>query len=182
MSAERILNSRSLPDIDLNWAETKQVVQASKDILGEDGIYFMVAYKPLQKSSAFRLWCKAHNYNFEEYNEVGKNLEQYIDDPKWGKIIKDSEVFQGVIESIAPSSCSYLLLDKPISSEVGLIKVGDEICCCLDGYNCDYYKYLKNDYLVVKVWKIISEVYKLIGRPIDDISTLVNNFFIIELR
>ena len=58
---------------------------------------------------------------------------------------------------------------------IGLIKVGDEICCCLDGYNCDVYKFLKNDYLTVKVWELISRVYELIGRPIDDIGTLVNN-------
>ena len=30
-------------------------------------------------------------------------------------------------------------------------------------------------YLTVKIYKIVAEVYKLIGRPIDDISTLINN-------
>lgn len=175
MSAERIIESRSLPDIDLNWANVEPVIQASKDILGEDGIYYMVAYKPLQESSAFRLWCKANGYNINEYDEIAKDLENYIDDKKWGNIIEDSKIFRGVIESIAPSPCSFLLLDKPISEEVGLIKVGNVTCCALDGYNCDVYKYLKNDYLTVKVYEIIDKVYKLIGRPIDDISTLVNN-------
>lgn len=175
MSAERILQSRSLPDIDLNWADTEPVVQASKDILGDDGIYFMVSFKPLQESSAFRLWCKANNYIYDEYNEVGKNLDLYREDKKWGSVIKDSEKFIGVIESVSPSSCSYLLSSKPISKEVSLLKVGDLICCNLDGYNCDYYKYLKNDYLIVTVWKLISETYKLINKPIDDIATLVNN-------
>ena len=50
-----------------------------------------------------------------------------------------------------------------ISEIVGLVKVGDVTCCCLDGYNCDVYKYLKNDYLTVMVYQIIDEVYKLIG-------------------
>lgn len=175
MSAERIIESRSLPDIDLNWANVEPVIQASKDILGEDGIYYMVAYKPLQESSAFRLWCKANGYNINEYDEIAKDLENHLDDKKWGCVIEKSKIFRGVIESIAPSPCSFLLLDKPISKEVGLIKVGDIICCALDGYNCDVYKYLKNDYLTVKVYEIIDKVYKLIGRPIDDISTLVNN-------
>ena len=175
MSAERILSSRSLPDIDLNWANVEPVIQASKDILGEDGIYYMVAYKPLQESSAFRLWCKANGYNINEYNEIAKDLENHLEDKKWSSVIEDSKVFRGVIESIAPSPCSFLLLDKPISEEVGLIKVGNVTCCALDGYNCDVYKYLKNDYLTVKVYEIIDKVYKLIGRPIDDISTLVNN-------
>lgn len=175
MSAERILSSRSLPDIDLNFADVKPVIKASKDILGNDGIYYMIAYKPLQEASAFRLWCKAIGMHIDEYNDVAKNLDSYIEDRKWGKIIEDSKVFRKVIESVAPSPCSFLLLDKPISEEVGLIKVGNEICCAIDGYNCDVYKFLKNDYLTVSVYRIISMVYELIGRPIDDIETLLSN-------
>ena len=175
MSAERILSSRSLPDIDLNWADVTPVIQASKDILGEDGIYYMIAYKPLQESSAFRLWCKANDMHISEYDEIAKNLEEYEDHPDWKKLIEDSKVFRGVVESVAPSPCSFLLSNDKISEIVGLVKVGDVTCCCLDGYNCDVYKYLKNDYLTVLCYKIIDEVYKLIGRPIDDINTLIKN-------
>lgn len=183
MSAERILSSRSLPDIDLNFANVEPAIQASKDILGEDGIYYMVAFKPLQRSSAFRLWCKARGYAIDEYDEVAKLLgdKDYTDDQfktdnkKWAIELENSKVFRGVVESVAPSPCSFLLSNNPISEEVGLIKVGDVICCAIDGYNCDVYKYLKNDLLTVKVYDIIDKTYKLIGRPIDDIATLVNN-------
>ena len=179
MSAERILSSRSLPDIDLNFANVEPVIKASKDILGEEGIYYMVAYKPLQESSAFRLWCKANGYHIDEYDEVAKDLENHLEDKKWKQTIEDSKIFRGVVESIAPSPCSFLLLDKPIPEEVGLIRVGNMnnyvMCCALDGYNCDVYKYLKNDYLTVKVYEIIDKVYKLIGRPIDNIDTLISN-------
>ena len=175
MSAERILSSRSLPDIDLNWADVAPVIQASKDILGEDGIYYMIAYKPLQESSAFRLWCKANDMHISEYDEIAKNLEEYENHKDWKQLIEDSKVFRGVVESVAPSPCSFLLSNDKISEIVGLVKVGDVTCCCLDGYNCDVYKYLKNDYLTVMVYQIIDEVYKLIGRPIDDISTLIKN-------
>ena len=175
MSAERILSSRSLPDIDLNWANVDPVIQASKDLLGEDGIYYMIAYKPLQESSAFRLWCKAHDMHISEYDEVAKDLESYVDDEKWKDLIDGSKKFRGVVESIAPSPCSFLLSNDKISEMVGLIKVGDVTCCCLDGYNCDVYKFLKNDYLTVTVYQLISDVYKLLGKPIDDINTLVAN-------
>ena len=175
MSAERILSSRSLPDIDLNFADVSPVIQASKDILGDDGIYYMIAYKPLQESSAFRLWCKAQDMHISEYDEVAKNLEEHLEDPKWKKIIEDSKVFRGVVESVAPSPCSFLLSNDKISEMVGLVKVGDVMCCCLDGYNCDVYKFLKNDYLTVMVYQLIDETYKLIGRPIDDIATLIKN-------
>lgn len=175
MSAERILSSRSLPDIDLNWADVTPVIQASKDLLGEDGIYYMIAYKPLQESSAFRLWCKAHDMHISEYDEVAKNLEEYEDDAQWKDLIEGSKKFRGVVESVAPSPCSFLLSNDKISEVVGLLKVGDVTCCCLDGYNCDVYKYLKNDYLTVTVYQLISDVYKLLGKPIDNIDTLVKN-------
>ena len=175
MSAERILSSRSLPDIDLNWADVTPVIQASKDLLGEDGIYYMIAYKPLQESSAFRLWCKAHDMHISEYDEIAKNLEMYENDEKWKDLIEGSKKFRGVVESVAPSPCSFLLSNDKISEMVGLIKVGDITCCCLDGYNCDVYKYLKNDYLTVTVYQLISDVYKLLGKPIDNIDTLVKN-------
>ena len=175
MSAERILSSRSLPDIDLNFASVDPVIQASKDILGDDGIYYMIAYKPLQESSAFRLWCKANDMHISEYDDIAKNLEEYENHPDWKQLIEDSKVFRGVVESVAPSPCSFLLSNDKISEIVGLVKVGDVTCCCLDGYNCDVYKYLKNDYLTVMVYQIIDEVYKLVGRPIDDINTLIKN-------
>jgi DNA polymerase III alpha subunit len=175
MSAERILSSRSLPDIDLNWSNVEPVIQASKDLLGEDGIYYMIAYKPLQESSAFRLWCKANDMHISEYDDIAKNLEIYENDSKWKKLIEGSKVFRGVIESVAPSPCSFLLSNDKISEMVGLLKVGDVTCCCLDGYNCDVYKFLKNDYLTVTVYQLISDVYKLLGKPIDDIDSLIKN-------
>lgn len=190
MTDTRILASRSLPDIDLNWSDVKPVIKASQDYLGEDGIRQMVSFKPLQNSSAFRLWCKALGMKIDEYEDVAIDLGKYKkeydgiykDDEKWKQLIEDSKHFKGVIESIAPSPCSYLLLDKNISEEIGLLSVGagDDstdkkvICCCLDGLYCDMYKYLKNDYLIVTVWDIISRVYKEIGQPIDNIKDLLS--------
>ena len=149
----------------------------------------MVSFKPLQSSSAFRLWCKAKGMKIGSYDEVAKDLRnykkeylgEYKDDPKWMKLIEESQVFKGVIESIAPSPCSYLLYDKSISEEIGLMSIGSEtsknekvLCCVLDGKNCDKYKYLKNDYLIVTCWDIISKVYQKLGKPIDDIKTLLS--------
>lgn len=191
MSAERILNSRSLPDIDLNYADQEPVIKASKDVLGENQIYQMVAFKPMQRSSAFRLWCKAHDYDIDDYDDIGKELSDKHNKsedikkkyPNFATEIDESEKwFRGVIESVAPSPCSFLLLNEDIREQVGLIRVGDDtgkkkyiICCAMDGYNCDVYKYVKNDILQVTVYSIVDKVYKLIGRPIDDIATLINN-------
>ena len=169
MSAERILLARSLPDIDLNCCDNKPFIKATEDLLGKENCAWMISYKPLQESNAFRLWCKAKKLNFEEYNEVGKNLDQYRNDEYWGKIIKDSSRFVGVVESISPSPCSMLVYDKNVSEEVGLVRTEDGMCCLLDGYNCDKYKYLKNDLLTVTVWSTIRSVYELLDKDVPSI-------------
>lgn len=172
MSTTRILQSKSLPDIDTNVAFQQPFIDASKELLGEDNCQWMVSFKPLQDSSAFRLYCKAIDMEVEEYDEIAKNLDEYREDNKWKEIIEESKHFIGVVEAIAQSPCSTLLLSNPISEEIGLIKVGEVICCNIDGINCDRYKYLKNDILSVSVYKIINDVCNLIGIDIPTISEL----------
>ena len=164
MSITRINETKSLPDIDLNWADVEAPIKASKEILGDDGVYYMIAYKPLQDSSAFRLWCKANDMDISEYNDVAKDLDSYENDEKWKQLIDESKVFRGVIESVSPSPCSVLLYDKPISQEIGLIRLTNKItgkhvfCVCMDKHSADEYKFLKNDYLVVQVLNICMSI------------------------
>lgn len=131
MSIKRILETKSIPDIDTNLVDPIPFIKASKELLGEDNCYYMISYKPLQESSAFRLYCKSIDMNINEYNEIAKDLDKYKNNEKWGNIIKKSIPFIGVIESVSPSPCSTLLLSKPISREIGLLKVGNIICCNL---------------------------------------------------
>ena len=153
----------------MNCCDNKPFIKATEDLLGKENCAWMISYKPLQESNAFRLWCKAKELNFEEYNEVGKNLDQYRDDEYWGQIIKDSNRFVGVVESISPSPCSMLVYDKDVSEEVGLVRTEDGMCCLLDGYNCDKFKYLKNDLLTVTVWSTIRSVYELLDKDVPSI-------------
>lgn len=175
MSIERILGARSLPDIDLNTADAEPFIQASKDLLGENNCGWMISWKPLQESSGFRLYCKAIGLEIGEYNEIAKDLDRYKEDPTWKPIIEESKRFIGVVEGISESPCSMVLYDKDVRSEIGMIKTPNgKICCLLDGYNCDKYKYLKNDYLTVTVWAIIRDVCKLAEIPIPTIKELDN--------
>lgn len=178
MSTERILSARSLPDIDLNTEDASAFIQATKDLLGEENCAWLVSFKPLQRASAFRLYCKSIDMKIKEYDEVAKDLDRYVDDKKWKDIIKESEHFVGVVESISPSPCSMLLYDKPVDEEIGLIRTKDGICCNLDGYNCDKYKYLKNDYLKVQVWSLIRKTCELANikiPTIDELNELLDN-------
>lgn len=173
MSIERILGARSLPDIDLNTADADPFIQASKDLLGENNCGWMISWKPLQEASGFRLYCKAIGMDIGEYNDVAKDLDKYRDDPIWSKVIEASKPFIGVVEGVSESPCSMVLYDKDVRNEIGMIKTPNgKICCMLDGYNCDKYKYLKNDYLTVKVWAIIRDVCKLANIPIPNINEL----------
>ena len=172
MSVSRILESGQIPDIDFNFSSVEPVIQASKDILGEDNIYYMSAYGTMQESGAFRNLCRAKGLPPESYNDVAKNLENHINDVTWKDLIEDSKKFIGVIDSISPSPCSFIMLDKPISTNIGLIRVGNELCASIDGYTADSWGYLKNDYLTVDVWKIISETFKMVGKEIPSIKEL----------
>ncbi len=177
MSVERILGTRSLPDIDLNTTDRVPFIKATEDLLGADNCAWMLAWKPLQDASAFRTYCKGIGKDISEYDNVAKNLELYENDNKWKDIIKESKRFVGVIESISESPCSMLLYDKPVRKELGLVRTSkDKLCCLLDGYNCDKYKYLKNDYLTVTVWSIIRDVCKLANIPIPTIKEIDDLF------
>lgn len=176
MSVERILGTRSLPDIDLNTTDRVPFIKATEDLLGAENCAWMLVWKPFQDASAFRTYCKGIGKDISEYDNVAKDLESYENDPKWKDIIKESKHFVGVIESISESPCSMVLYDKPIRRELGFVKTPKEniYCCLLDGYNCDKYKYLKNDYLTVTVWAIIRDVCKLANISIPTIREIDN--------
>ena len=105
----------------------------------------MYALGTMKESSAFRNLCRAYGIPMDEYNEVGKNLDNYRTDKKWKSIIDEAQKYIGTIESISPSPCSFVLSNKPLSQELSLIRVGNEMCACIDGYTSDVWKYLKND-------------------------------------
>ena len=172
MSKTRILQTRSLPDIDLNVMAQEPFIKATEDLLGKENCAWMLSYKPLQDSSAFRLWCKALGMENDGYNEVAKNLDNYRDDKEWADIIEESKHFIGVVESVSPSPCSMLLYDKPVNEEIGIIRTKEGYCCLLDKNYCDKYKYLKNDYLVVNVWEIIKSTCDLVGIEVPTIDGL----------
>lgn len=172
MSKSRIIESKSLPDIDFNTANPKPFIQASREILGEDNVYYMTAYGTMQASSAFRNLCRSYGYNMDEYNEVAKDLDRYKNHEKWKDVIEESQRFIGVIDSVAPHPCANILLSESVSEEIGVIKVGDELCVLIDSTTSDTWKFLKNDYLSVTVWDIIAETYKMLDQPIPNIREL----------
>jgi len=181
-TADRILKSRSLFDIDFNVADPKPFIKAQKELLGDDNSYYMVAYGKLKEKSAWKMYAKVNNIEFDTANKISKQIESFELDYKhaeeedkeylniydyiekqYHKIYDESKIYQGIIDSISPSPCSHLLLDKPISEEVGILKIKEEYCACIDGVTAESFGYMKNDLLTVTIVDIIYRVYDKIG-------------------
>lgn len=173
MSESRILEARSLPDVDYNTADPEPFMKAQKEILGEDNAYQMIAYGTMQEKDAFKTYCRGLDIPKNEYWTIAEDLERWVKTDKWRDIIKASQQFIGVVTSFSPHPCSSLLLSDPISRKIGVIKTKEGIDVALIGsYDSDVYKYLKNDLLVVTVWDIIAKVCKELNIEIPDVRKL----------
>ena len=173
-STARLLENRSLPDIDFNVKEQEPFVKASRELLGEHGCYPMYAPGTMQLSEAFRNVCRSKGMEFDEFNDVAKNIGNYLNDKKWKPVIDEANKYVGTIISGSVHPCAHILSDKNILYEYGVTRLGENLCVLITSAEADEYKVLKNDYLIVKVWKLIDETFKEIGIPIIPANKLLS--------
>lgn len=150
-------------------------VKASRELLGENGCFPMVAYGTMQEGEAFRNVCRSHGLQFDEFNDVAKNLDLYREDKKWKPLIEEAEHYVGTIVSASVHPCAHVLSDKDLLYEYGVARFGDFICVMITSGEADQFKVLKNDYLIVSVWKLIHETFEEIGIPIIDAHDLLDS-------
>lgn len=175
ISTARLLENHSLPDYDFNCATQEPFIKATRELLGEHQCYPMLAYGTMKESEAFRNVCRSHNLEFSEFNEIGKNIDQYRNDPTWKKYIDEAQIYISTIISCSVHPCSFLLMNEDIREELGVLKIGDVLCAPITSTEADNWKYLKNDYLIVTVWDIIKQTFDMIGQPIMSIKELEDN-------
>ena len=173
-STARLLENRSLPDIDFNVKEQEPFVKASRELLGEHGCYPMYAPGTMQASEAFRNVCRSKNIDYDSFNEVAKHLEDYENDKDWKPLIEEANKYVGTIVSGSVHPCAHILSDKNLLYEYGITRLGENLCVLITSAEADEYKVLKNDYLIVKVWKLIDETFKEIGKPIIPANKLLH--------
>ena len=166
MSVARCVENRSMPDDDLNVREQEPFVAASRELLGEHGCYPMYAPGTMQLSEAFRNVCRSKNLPYDSYNEIAKDVESHMDDAEWKDIIEEANRYVGTIVSGSVHPCAFALDNKDLRYEYGLSRFGDNLCVLVTSSEADEYKILKNDYLIVSVWKLISDTFDLVGKPI----------------
>lgn len=182
MSTTRILSSGSLPDIDFNVADPEPFALAQQQVLGEDHAYPMIAYGTMKASAAWKLYAKSQNVPFDIANEVSNELKRYdmavkhadedeketinvydYIEPKFREIFEKSKEYRGTVVSWSIAPCSYLLYQGSIRKEIGLVKVGDKLCCCMDGHWAEECHFLKNDLLTVQVVNLIYKAFHRLG-------------------
>lgn len=164
-STARLLENRALPDIDYNCKAQEPFVKASRELLGEHGCYPMIAYGTMQLGEAFRNVCRSRSLEYDEFNDVGKNVEKYVEDKKWKPIIEEAQRYVDTIVSASVHPCAHVLDNKDLRYEYGVVRMGDFLCVMMTSGEADEYKVLKNDYLVVKVWTLIDDTFKMAGVP-----------------
>lgn len=175
ISTARLLENHSLPDYDFNCATQEPFIKATRELLGEHQCYPMLAYGTMKESEAFRNVCRSYGLEFSEFNEVGKNIDQYRNDSTWRKYIDEAQIYISTIISCSVHPCSFLLMNEDIREELGILKIGDVLCAPITSTEADNWKYLKNDYLIVTVWDIIKQTFDMIGKPIMSIKELEDN-------
>lgn len=192
MSTERILQSGSLPDIDFNVADAAPFAKAQKEVLGEEHAYPMLAYGTMLTSAAWKLYAKAQDIPFEIANEVSNQTKRYemavkhaeedekddIDvydyiSPQYKDVFEGSKGYRGIISSWSIAPCAYLLYGGNIRKEIGLVRIKDNLCCCMDGHWAERNHFLKNDLLTVKVVDLIYQIFHRIGMEPPSVTELL---------
>lgn len=192
MSTARILQSKGIPDIDMNEAPTAPFVQAQAEILGQDHSYPMIAYGTMKTSAAWKLYAKSQGVPFEIANAVSEQIKRYelavkhaeedekdeIDINKfisreYKDIFEKSSEYLGLIASWSIAPCSSLIYQGSIRTEVGLVKIKDNVCCLMDGHWAEDGHFLKNDHLKVSVVDLIYKAYERIGREPPPVKELL---------
>lgn len=187
VSRERL--KTSMPDIDNNLSDQPLAAKALADVMGEWHSAQMVAYGTLKRLSAWKMYCRATNVDFEIANKISDELKRYELDvkhaeederdtidvfdyvpPEYHEQLRMSERYLGMIESISPHPCAFLLTQGDIRREIGIFRLnaksgkkGITYAAFIDGATADGYGYLKEDLLVVDVVKVNADIYKRIG-------------------
>ena len=170
ISKTRILETHSLPDLDLNLGNVDVFAEAQEDILGHDHAIPMAAFGTAKKKAAFKIYARAKDMDFALANLISSQIEKYdkamanaeddekdtIDiydyvDENYRPYIEGSKRYWGIITDRKKAPSAYLLYQGSIREEIGLIKCKSEttkkeyMVAVIDGAVAEHYKFLKND-------------------------------------
>ena len=196
MSKTRILQTKSLPDLDLNLGTPEIFAKAQEEVMteiyGSSGhAYPMISYKPLQKSSAFKLYAKSQGIEFETANAITAEIKAYekavkhadtqeekdalnIYDfvaKKYHPYLEESKKYQGIINAKSQAPCGYLIYGGDIKREIGLIR-------CVSGSE-EGDETNKKSVITTVIDGMVAENYKFVKNDLlkVDIWLTINKIF-----
>ena len=192
LTASRILESKTPPDIDNNCNMREPFIEAQKEIVGEGGTFDLLALGTLKYKSAFKMYARANDLDVDTQNIISKQIAQYekamkyaleeadseedVDisifdyvDRKYQKLINGCQQYMGIVDTLKSHPCGTLCYDGDAVEDVGVIMVKSEstgrecFVALQESSTIDSFGFLKQDYLIVDSVGLISDIYKEIG-------------------
>lgn len=187
ITATRILESKTPPDIDNNITDREPFLEAQRKLLGYQGNFDLLALGTLKYKSAFKMFARANNLDPQLANEVTKQIDKYekaikhmdddeteddynifdyVDEKKYGHLINGCQKYRGIVDTLKSHPCASIMLDTNAIEDVGVILVksestGRECWVALqESSTMDAFGYVKNDWLIVDSIGLTYNIYK----------------------
>lgn len=195
MTATRILDSKTPPDIDNNVADREPFIKAQRELMGNLSSFDLIAVGKLKLKSAFKMLARAKNINPQLANKIAKQINDYeltkeyseseVDitkfvDNEYLNILKECDRYLGIVDSFSPHPCACSLYDGDMVADFGVIRLKstqkgskENFCCLLESSTMDSYGIVKNDWLVADSIALIQEIYDEIGIERPTINQLL---------
>lgn len=195
MTAARILDSKTPPDIDNNVADREPFIKAQRELMGNLSSFDLIAVGKLKLKSAFKMLARAKDINPQLANKITKQIDSYelakkhseseVDitkfvDSEYLSLLKECDKYLGIVDSFSPHPCACSLYDGDMIADYGVIRLKstqkgskENFCCLLESSTMDSYGIVKNDWLVADSIALIQEIYDEIGIERPTINKLL---------
>jgi DNA polymerase III alpha subunit len=199
LTKERVLDSKTPPDIDHNVSDRNPFIQAQKDIIGEEGTFDLIALGTLKYKSAFKMYARAYNLDPQLANDVTKQITKYekamqyaeddekdlidiydyIDKDKYEYLIEGCQQYKGIVDNLKSHPCGCLCYSGDAIEDIGVIMVKSEstkrecFVAVIESGTIDSFGYLKQDYLIVDSIGLTYEIYDEIGMEPMSVNQLL---------
>ena len=202
LTKERVLASQ-MPDIDWNLAQQEPFVEATRELLGEHGVYPLMAVEVLKEKAAWQLYAGVNDVKPQDANIISKYLDEFHNKLKHAEedekdsikvedfipeeylsIYKQSIDYQGIAINLKVHACGHLILNGDIRREIGLITAISEstgkrtLCAAVEGKYLDEFGYVKQDFLIVDSCHLTHSLFSSIGMKVpsfEELREMVSN-------
>lgn len=192
LTATRILESHTAPDIDHNVSAREPFIQAQKDVIGENGTFDLLALGTLHYKSAFKMYARAYNLDPQIANDVTKQIDKYeqamkhaeddekddidifdyVNQEQYGDLIQGCQQYMGIVDNLKAHPCGCACYSGDAIEDIGVIMVKSEsqgeqaketFVAVIESGSIDAFGILKQDYLIVDSIGLTYDIYKEIG-------------------